>query len=109
MESIRYQTLRDYHRCFAAKPLYSSRGTKASYSNAGFIVLGLVIEKASGQSYYDYPYVSTYSSRRTWPIRASGRYEDDIANRALALTRLAPGQSPRETAAIGEHAARRRA
>jgi CubicO group peptidase (beta-lactamase class C family) len=44
----------DYLPLFADKPLQFDPGTKWSYSNAGYIVLGLVIEKLSGQSYYDY-------------------------------------------------------
>jgi CubicO group peptidase (beta-lactamase class C family) len=35
-------------------PLQFEPGTKWSYSNAGFIVLGLIIEKLSGTNYYDY-------------------------------------------------------
>jgi D-alanyl-D-alanine carboxypeptidase len=89
-----YQTLRDYLPLFAAKPLLFEPGTKASYSNAGFIVLGLVIEKASGQSYYDYVREHIFKPA---DMANTGfwSYEDDIANRALAYTRLAPGQSPR--------------
>lgn len=60
----RYQTLRDYVPLFADKPLLFSPGTKVAYSNAGFIVLGLVIEHLSGISYYDYV-GRTSSSRLT--------------------------------------------
>ncbi len=48
------QTLRDYLPFFAAEPLQFPPGTQQKYSNGGYIVLGLIVEKVSGQSYYDY-------------------------------------------------------
>ncbi|MET0554324.1 MAG: serine hydrolase domain-containing protein [Vicinamibacteria bacterium] len=48
------KTLPDYLALFADAPLEFAPGTDDRYSNAGYIVLGLVIEKVSGQSYYDY-------------------------------------------------------
>jgi CubicO group peptidase (beta-lactamase class C family) len=39
---------------FANEPLSFPPGQQFDYSNAGFILLGAIIEKASGQSYYDY-------------------------------------------------------
>ncbi len=45
---------KDYLPLFVDKPLQFEPGARFSYSNAGFIVLGLVIEKFSGQSYYEY-------------------------------------------------------
>jgi D-alanyl-D-alanine carboxypeptidase len=38
----------------AAEPLDFAPGTRWSYCNSGYYLLGLVIEKASGQSYADY-------------------------------------------------------
>jgi D-alanyl-D-alanine carboxypeptidase len=38
----------------AAEPLVFEPGTKWSYCNSGYYLLGLVIEKVSGQSYADY-------------------------------------------------------
>ena len=46
--------LKDYLPLFAGKPLQFEPGTSWSYSNAGFLVLGLMVEKLSGQTYYDY-------------------------------------------------------
>ncbi len=39
---------------YAGKPLLSKPGEVLRYSNAGYILLGRVIEKVSGQSYEDY-------------------------------------------------------
>jgi CubicO group peptidase (beta-lactamase class C family) len=48
------RTLQAYLPLFADKPLEFEPGTKHRYSNGGFVVLGLVIEKASGMDYYAY-------------------------------------------------------
>jgi CubicO group peptidase (beta-lactamase class C family) len=48
------RTLRDYLPLFADLPLEFEPGTGNRYSNGGYLVLGLVIEKASGQDYYAY-------------------------------------------------------
>lgn len=46
--------LADYFRLFADEPLLTEPGTSTRYSNSGFIVLGLIVEKVTGMSYYDY-------------------------------------------------------
>ena len=51
-EKIR--TLQDYLPFFADQPLEFEPGTSNKYSNGGYIVLGLIIEKASGLDYYTY-------------------------------------------------------
>lgn len=44
----------DYLPFFINNPLAFEPGTSQAYSNGGFILLGLIIEKVSGKSYYDY-------------------------------------------------------
>jgi D-alanyl-D-alanine carboxypeptidase len=51
-EKIR--TLQDYLPLFADLPLEFKPGTANRYSNGGYLVLGLIIEKAAGMDYYDY-------------------------------------------------------
>jgi CubicO group peptidase (beta-lactamase class C family) len=48
------RTIAEMVRPFANGPLSFPPGQQFDYSNAGFILLGAIIEKASGQSYYDY-------------------------------------------------------
>jgi CubicO group peptidase (beta-lactamase class C family) len=48
------KTVADYLPLFVDEPLAFEPGAKWQYSNSGFVVLGLIIEKLSGQSYYDY-------------------------------------------------------
>ncbi len=61
MGSSRYTELRgtlrrvaDYLPLFVDEPLEFVPGTQYSYSNSGYILLGLVIEKVSGEDYFDY-------------------------------------------------------
>jgi CubicO group peptidase (beta-lactamase class C family)/pimeloyl-ACP methyl ester carboxylesterase len=44
----------DFLPFFAGDPLSFEPGARFQYSNSGYIVLGLIIEKVSGQDYYDY-------------------------------------------------------
>jgi CubicO group peptidase (beta-lactamase class C family) len=50
----RIRTLSDYLLLFGDKPLLFEPGTNRQYSNGGYVVLGLIIEKVSGQTYFDY-------------------------------------------------------
>jgi CubicO group peptidase (beta-lactamase class C family) len=49
-----FHELKDYLPLFVNKPLAFEPGKGWSYSNAGFLVLKLIIEKISGENYYDY-------------------------------------------------------
>lgn len=42
------------------EPLSFEPGTKMQYSNSGFVVLGAIIEKISGMSYYDYVKINIF-------------------------------------------------
>lgn len=44
----------DYIALFRDEPLQFEPGTNQRYSNAGYSLLGAIIEKVSGQGYYDY-------------------------------------------------------
>jgi CubicO group peptidase (beta-lactamase class C family) len=48
------RTLAPWLATFVNEPLSSAPGQRFDYSNAGYILLGAIIEKASGQTYYDY-------------------------------------------------------
>lgn len=50
----RIRSIKDYLPLFADQPLKFEPGTSRAYSNGGYIVLGAIIEKVTGQSYYDY-------------------------------------------------------
>lgn len=50
----KYVALKAYFPIFANDPLQFEPGKSWAYSNAAFIVLGVVVEKVSGQDYFDY-------------------------------------------------------
>ena len=82
----RIRKLSDYLPFFAAKPLEFEPGTSRRYSNGGYIVLGLLIEKVSGQDYY--AYVREHIFRPTG-MQNSDWYSvyETVANRATGYTR----------------------
>ncbi len=81
----KYKSLSSYLPLFSNDPLLFEPGSGGSYSNAGFIVLGLVIEKVSGENYFDY--VKEHIFQPAGMIH-SDYYERDaaVANMALGYT-----------------------
>lgn len=53
-DKMRFRTALDHFPLFASKPLSFEPGTSMRYSNAGYIILGRIIEKLSGTSYDDF-------------------------------------------------------
>jgi D-alanyl-D-alanine carboxypeptidase len=53
-QRTRLRTHADYVRLYGKRKLEFDPGSGWQYSNYGFILLGAVIERVSGQSYYDY-------------------------------------------------------
>src|SRR5262249_33086022 len=89
----RLRTLADFLPLFVNEPLLFEPGTSRRYSNAGYVVLGLIIEKASGQGYHDY--VREHRLRPAG-MKNSDAYPQDaiVANRAVGYTRETEGDEP---------------
>jgi len=51
---LELKSLQDYVKLYEKRDLKFEPGTRWEYSNYGFLLLGVVIEKVTGQSYYDY-------------------------------------------------------
>lgn len=88
----RFRTNADFLQMFAADPLAFEPGSQRRYSNGGYAVLGAIIEKVSGQSYYDF-----VRERIFLPAGMTGTesFEADIPvpNLAEGYTRLwGPGE-----------------
>jgi D-alanyl-D-alanine carboxypeptidase len=79
----------DYLSLFAANPLQFEPGSSRAYSNGGYIVLGKIIERLSGQTYYDY-----IRDRITGPTgMADTRHyliDERVPNRAIGYTSQDP-------------------
>jgi len=95
----RIRNLADYLPLFAAEPLRFEPGARREYSNGGYVVLGLIIEKVSGQSYFDYVREHIYGPAG---MNDSGHLDTDIPvpNVASGYTRRwdggeHPGETPR--------------
>ena len=88
----RIRSLADYLPFFVNKPLLFEPGAQQRYSNAGFVVLGLIIEKVSGQSYYDYV--------REHIFKPNGMTSTDSYALDDVVPRRATGYSRRDGAAI---------
>lgn len=78
----RLRTIKDFLPLFAGKPLRFEPGTKQQYSNGGYIVLGAIVEKVSGQDYYEYVREHIF---KVAGMQNSDWYEVDIPTPNLAI------------------------
>jgi CubicO group peptidase (beta-lactamase class C family) len=87
----KFRTNSDYLQMFAADPLQFEPGTQRQYSNGGYAILGVIIEKASEQSYYDYVREHIFKSSGMFNTDS---YEADVPvpNMAEGYTRENPDQ-----------------
>jgi CubicO group peptidase (beta-lactamase class C family) len=51
---LELRTLQDYVNLYGTRGLAFEPGSKWEYSNYGFLLLGIIVEKVSGEDYYDY-------------------------------------------------------
>jgi CubicO group peptidase (beta-lactamase class C family) len=80
---------------FASDPLAFSPGEKLHYSNSGFMVLGAIIEKASGEDYYNYMQKHVFQPAG---MSDTGFYEPgkEIPNLAIGYTTRSEDGKPLE-------------
>jgi D-alanyl-D-alanine carboxypeptidase len=79
-------TLKDYLPLFVNQPLAFEPGTRNAYSNAGYVVLGLVIERLSGDDYYTY--VREHIFKPAGMTRTESFFVDSLPrNTAIGYTR----------------------
>lgn len=89
----RYVKPADYFPLFAAKPLRFEPGARFGYSNAGFVVLGAIVERVSGQSYFDYVREHIY--------RPAGMTDSDSYELTEVVPNLAVGYARFEDDPLG--------
>lgn len=93
-----FKTLSDVLPLFANDPLAFPPGADVRYSNAGYVVLGLIIERLSGMSYFDYVKERIF--------KPAGMTDTDSFERDLKVPNLAKGYT--RMSPIGEMSGERR-
>jgi D-alanyl-D-alanine carboxypeptidase len=85
----RIKNVADILPLFVDEPLAFEPGSKWQYSNAGYVVLGLIIEKVSGRSYFDY--VKEEIFKRVGMLNTDSFGKDErVPNMAIGYTRMNP-------------------
>ncbi len=59
---LELKTLQDYVKLYGERDLQFEPGARWEYSNYGFLLLGVIIEKVSGKSYYDFVAENIYKA-----------------------------------------------
>lgn len=89
--SIRHN--RDYLALFVSESLAFDPGSREAYSNAGYVLLGMIISRVSGEDYYDYVrknITDPVSMSRTMHLPS-----DSLpVNAAIGYTKRTPGATP---------------
>ncbi len=82
--------LSDYLRLFESEPLRFEPGKGRAYSNAGYVVLGLIIEKVSGKPYWTFVQENIFAPAGMKDTVALGQ-DEIVVNRAIGYTKEAGG------------------
>jgi CubicO group peptidase (beta-lactamase class C family) len=82
----------DYVKLFGSRPPRFEPGTRFEYSNYGFILLGAIVEAASGESYYDYVREHVFGPAGMTSTDSLPESED-VPNRSIGYTHPYPGAS----------------
>jgi len=78
----KYRTLQDYLPLLKKDKQQFIPGTKWAYSNTGFMLLGLIIEKISGMNYFDYIKKNIFDKAG---MSNADFYESDVPNTNVAF------------------------
>lgn len=92
------RTVSDYLPLFVDDPLAFGPGTKWQYGNSGFALLGLIVEKVSGQSYFDYVKENIFKPAGMVNTDSYER-DKDVANIAVGYTKIGEHGQPDPSAA----------
>jgi len=84
---FKLREVQDYFPLFVDDPLLFEPGQGWNYSSAGYIVLGAIIEKVSGQNYFDYIREHIYKPAGMLDSD-SFEVDQDTPNLAIGYTRL---------------------
>ncbi|HEV2399851.1 MAG TPA: serine hydrolase domain-containing protein [Candidatus Sulfotelmatobacter sp.] len=84
---LELRTLQDYMKLYGNRAPKFEPGTQWEYSNYGFLLLGAIIEKVSGQSYYDYVREHVYTPAG---MASTGSEPEDqaVPDRSVGYTKM---------------------
>ena len=87
---LELKALQDYVKLYGNRPAEFEPGSRWAYSNYGFLLLGVLVEKVSGQSYYDY--VRDHIFKPAGMTATASEPEDQlVADRSMGYTRFMGG------------------
>lgn len=89
----RIRSVGDYLGLVAQDPPQFAPGERSEYSNAGYIVLGAIMERVSGQGYDEYVREHIYAPAGMHATEAYA-LDQDVANLAIGYTHMAPDGQP---------------
>lgn len=97
-----YRDLDDWQSLVRQDSLAFEPGARWSYSNTGYLLLGVIVEKASGQSYYDYVQEHVYEPAGMTDTDA---FEVDavVPNLAQGYERVVTGEGTSYRSNVFEH------
>ena len=81
---------RDYIQLYGSRGLTHEPGTRFEYSNYGYVLLGALIEKVSGESYYDFVRDNIFRPAGMTSTDSLPESED-VPDRAVGYMRSSPG------------------
>ncbi|HYO47705.1 MAG TPA: serine hydrolase [Gemmatimonadota bacterium] len=100
-----YRDLDDWQSLVRQDSLAFEPGTRWSYSNNGFHLLGVIVEKASGQTYYDYVREHVYEPAGM-PNTDAFEVDAVVPNLAQGYERVVTGEGTSYRSNIFEHVAK---
>jgi CubicO group peptidase (beta-lactamase class C family) len=87
---LELKNLQDYVKLYGSRALEFDPGSRWQYSNYGFLLLGVLIEKVSGKSYYDYVFDNIFKPAGMTGT-ASEPEDQTVADRSIGYTRFIGG------------------
>jgi CubicO group peptidase (beta-lactamase class C family) len=90
---LEIRTLNDYVALYGARGLELEPGSRWAYSNYGFLLLGVIVERVTGGSYYDYVQKHVYEPAGMTGTGSQPELEL-VPNRAVGCTKRSAGPGP---------------
>jgi CubicO group peptidase (beta-lactamase class C family) len=84
------RTLQDYVNLYGKRGLEFAPGSRWEYSNYGFLLLGVVVERVSGKSYYEYVRENVYAPAGM-SSTASLAEDENVPGRSIGYTSFGGG------------------